>query len=98
VGEHVFPQLRSCCQSLGLQFCGVDLYKSLSYSLVPQQARRQGEEEHDIFKLELGGVFELAAKEIELCQEISSGPAFVVCWLATTYFKNLCYSNYVFPL
>ncbi len=75
VSEHVFPQLRSLCANLGLHFLGLDLLEATF--LAPGHPGEESSE--DIFRLELEGVFELVVKEIKLCQENSSGPAFVVC-------------------
>ena len=96
--KDVFPCLRSHCASLGLQFYGVDLFRSLPSSLarsrrrvssVDKRVSRSGstgsdkdyttlQEDGTLYQLERMGVFKLVPREIELCQNLSAGPNFVV--------------------
>lgn len=91
----MFPLLRSHCQSLGLQFYGVDLYDSIpSLALDPQtldkestcveETAKENGPIHDdrfIYKLEKEGFLKLAHKEIKLSQGMSAGPSFVVSFI-----------------
>lgn len=67
--EHVLPQLRKYCSSLGLHFNAVDLYNGL-----PVDADCSEE----MYRLESQGVLQLALEEVKLCQRTSAGLTFVV--------------------
>ena len=67
--DRVFPKLRHYCQSLGLQFHVVDLYRD-----IPVDSSNGGA----MYELERQGVLRLALEEIKLCQQVSAGPSFVV--------------------
>ena len=89
--NHMFPALRSHCQSLGLQFYGIDLYNSipsLLQSPPPDSRIHDGREsseclekpweERVLYQLEREGMLKLAIWEIKKCQIMSTGPNFVV--------------------
>lgn len=95
--ENVFPHLRQFCQSLGLQFHVVDLYHNFPASWAREERQGGGEEEaggsQAMRETELQEVLHLALWEIRMCQDVSAGPTFVVCWawlpldLCTTYIQ-----------
>ena len=85
--EKVIPELRQFCQTLGLQFHAVDLFRSLPRGLpcTTSSSSSEGEGEREgeggdrlLYLLELQGALQLALKEIKLCQRVSAGPTFVV--------------------
>ena len=65
----MFPKLRKFCQSLGLQFHVVDMYRDILAN--PECS-------DTMYKLEGEGVLQLALEEIKRCQQMSAGPTFIV--------------------
>lgn len=68
-----FPALRTYCESLGFQFHVVDLFRGLG---VDEEESKS--DAATLTRLEREGLFQLAIKEIRLCQQTSVGPNFVV--------------------
>lgn len=102
IASSVFPSLHSHCCSLGLQFCGVDLFSVLPSSFrsllppCPGNSPAPSDEEWPrekglIHLLEREGIFLLASEEIKRCQALSAGPNFIVSTTADPW--SLC-ANY----
>lgn len=83
--ENVFPDLKQFCQSLGLQFHVVDLYDNIPTSWARGEVQGRGEEEaresRVLRDVDLQETLQLALWEIRMCQDVSAGPTFVVCWV-----------------
>ena len=88
--KKAFPALRAYCESLGFQFYLVDLFWGLGVDAAPQ-----AEDAAALTKLERDGLYQLAIKEIKLCQLTSMGPNFVVSASSThthTHMSSLLYA------
>lgn len=73
--KKAFPTLRAYCESLGFQFYLVDLF----WGQGVDEGKAEGlSDAAALTKLERDGLYQLAIKEIKLCQQTSTGPNFVV--------------------
>lgn len=84
LSTYAYPKLRLYCQSLGLQLVMVDLFKNVPVSICCGKEQSPPSEVEDvssdrlIYGLESTGLLEMAKREINLCQNMSPGPCFVV--------------------
>eukprot|EP00731_Ephydatia_muelleri_P023326 Em0015g909a len=83
--KKAFPALRAYCESLGFQFYLVDLFWGLGVDAAPQ-----AEDAAALTTLERDGLYQLAIKEIKLCQLTSMGPNFVTLLAQSYGHRPLC--------